>query len=125
MFQPAAVRVRGSCVTRSYGHGSVVCVCDAWQCGVLGGAGDPGGSLEEAVSSAPAAADSSPYLLFTSTKAGLRLRQTAGNFTNGYASRSRQPGPGPGPGSQPHGEWVNAQKKPKPEPGAPQPRNQG
>ncbi|XP_034240369.1 lysosomal acid glucosylceramidase-like [Thrips palmi] len=67
------------CVTRSYGHGSVVCVCNATQCGAL--EGPPAGGR----SPGPADGSSTPFWLYTSSKAGMRLHRADGNFTNAYA----------------------------------------
>lgn len=77
--------IGGRCVTRSYGHGSVVCVCDAKQCGALEVLRTRAG---------PAAEDgsSTPFTMFTSSKAGLRLHQADGNFTNGYAATGSKVG---------------------------------
>ncbi|KAK3915119.1 Lysosomal acid glucosylceramidase [Frankliniella fusca] len=75
----------GRCLTRSFGHGSVVCVCDARQCGAL---------EDLRASPGPAAEDgsSAPFTIFTSSKAGMRLDRAEGNFTNGYATAGTKVG---------------------------------
>lgn len=77
----------GACRTRSYGHGSVVCVCDGSQCGALASPPRPGGP-----GPGPEDGSATPFELFTSSKAGLRLRRDEGNFTNAYARAKGQTG---------------------------------